>query len=135
MIIGGEIPNFLKIIEEKKRVDSPRFKFSGDVDGVQFFIRVCPGNEDLEFISVYLRASKEDQITSVTFLEASGTRMSWEMTDVPLSTGWGYKKFLSLKMFQTWAKKHGDVFKLKATVTLHKQEETGGDWIRYCSLG
>ena len=97
--IGVEIPNFLKIIEEKKDVDSPRFKFSGN--GVDFFIRVEPCTLNCDSISVFLHASKADQITSVTLLEGSGTRRSWEMTEVLLPGGWGWEKFLSLEKGKT----------------------------------
>ena len=39
--VGLEIPEFLKKIEEKKVVESPRFKLSG----VEFCISVKPGSE------------------------------------------------------------------------------------------
>ena len=130
--VGLKIPDFLKKIEEKKVVLSPKFNFSGDTDGVDFELKVKAGSENPQFISVFLFASKEDQITSVTFLEGSGARASWEMAKVLLPGGWGYKKFLSLVKFKTWAKTHGDVFMLRATVTLHQKKQPGECWIRYC---
>ena len=66
--VGLEIPEFLKKIEEKKIVESPSFKISG----VELFIQVKPGEDDPEFISVYLMdgsKGKEVPTTSVTFLE------------------------------------------------------------------
>ena len=69
--IGVKIPGFLKKIEEKKVVDSPRLILAG----VEFCIRVAPGKIDPEFIWVSLRnCSEENQTTSVTFLEESGAR-------------------------------------------------------------
>ena len=120
--IGVEIPNFQKKMEEQKIVDSPRFKLSG----LEFNIQVKAGTEkDPEFIGVFLQNdSKEAQTTSVTFL-VSGEEDRWEMKEIRANGGWGYPKFLSHEKFQAWAKKYGDVFKLKATVTLHN------NWIRY----
>ena len=129
--VGVEISEFLKKIEEKKMVESPRFKFSG----VEFYIRVTPGFKGTEFVRVDLmNGSENDQTTSVTFLEESGAQASWKMHKVDSNSGRAFTEFLSHEKFKTWAKKHGDVFKLKATVTLHqKKEETGDDWIRYCN--
>ena len=128
--IGLEIPEFLKKIEKKKDVKSPRFKISG----VEFYLWVTPGFNDSEFIRVDLmNCSMETQTTSVIFLEGSGARDSWKMHEVVADKGWGCPEFLSHEQFKGWAKDHGDVFKLKATVTLHqKKQETGDDWIRYC---
>ena len=54
------------------------------------------------------------------------------MQDVQVGGYRGFREFLSHKKFKTWAKSHGDVFKLKARVTLH-QKATGDDMIRYCN--
>ena len=127
--VGVEIPEFLKKIEEKKLVESLEFKISE----VEFFIRVTPGYQDSEFIRVDLmNCSKEKQATSVTFLQGSGAAVSWEMIEVPGDKGRGCPRFLSHEKFKAWANIHGDVFQLKAKVTLHqKKQETGDDWIRY----
>ena len=125
--VGVEIPEFLKKIEEKKSVVSPRFKLSG----VEFSILVTPGCDDSQFIRVELKnCSTEDQTTSASFLEKSGARKSWKMLGIKAKLNMGCPKFLSHEKFKTWAEKHGDVFKLKATVTLHQKKQD--DWIRYC---
>ena len=127
--VGMKITEFLQKIYEKKFVDSPRF----NLGGVEFFIRVRHNDENpqCEFIGVFLmNGSKKDQTFSVTFLEGSGTRESFKK--ITALRGQGFLKFLSLEKFRTWAFIHGDVFQLKATVTLH-QKGTGDDWIRYFS--
>lgn len=50
---------------------------------------------------------------------------------------WGYSTFLSHEKYKTWAKTHGDVFMLKATVTLHQQvnSTTEDGWTRYVFVG
>ena len=130
-IVGLKIPEFLKKIEEKKGVDSPRFKLSG----VEFYIKVTPGCDYPEFIRVsVVNCAKEIQTTSVTFLDGSGKKIGWKMDEVKANNGrgMGYSKFLSHEKFKAWD--HGDVFNLKATVTLHKKvNPTGEGWIRYCS--
>ena len=127
--VGLEIPEFLKKIEEKEMVLSPQFKISG----VDFHIRIAPGDDDPDFTSVALvNGSNEVQTTSASFLEGTGASMSWEMREIKI--GLGRDKFLSHEDFKAWAKNHGDVFKLKATITLHqKGNTTGDDWIRYCN--
>ena len=114
------IPEFLKKIENKEIVNSPRFKLFGN----EFNIAVWPGNVNPQFTSVFLMEGRKmkNQTTSVTFLERSGAQHSGERV----------VEFLSHEKFKTWAENHSDVFKLKATVTLH-QEKTGDDWIRYCN--
>ena len=127
--VGMKITEFLKKIEEKKSVESPRFK----LDGSEFYIWVKLSEENPEFIGVFLvNVSKKDQTTSFTFLEGSGARESLKMKEIKRFKANGFVKFLSLEKFKTWAFIHGDVFSLKATVTLH-QKGSGDDWIRYCS--
>ena len=127
--VGLEIPDFLKKIEKKENVMSPRFKISG----VKFYMRVAPGLDDPEFVGVDLIIDSEEVLTiSGSFLEGTGASISWEMTEMKI--GWGCPEFLSHEDFKAWAKNHGDVFKLKATITLHqKGNTTGDDWIRYCN--
>ena len=127
--VGIEIPEFLENIEKKEIVRSPRFKLAG----VEFYIRVTPGYNDTEFICVGLvNSSDEDQTTSVTFTEESGVERSWQMDKVGANKRWGFSKFLSHEEYKAWAKNHGDVFKLKVTVTLHQKKESAEDgWIRY----
>ena len=131
--VGMEISDFLKKIEVKKITHSPEFTLSG----VKFYIRVWPGFNGSEFIRVELvNGSKNDQTTSVTFLEGSGSQLSFKMGIVPskyVQGGRGFDEFLSHQKFKAWAKTNGDVFRLKVTVTLHKKQETGDDWIRYRS--
>ena len=111
-------------IDEKMVVNSPRFKLSG----VEFSIRVAPGFNDFEFICVTLiNCSKESQTTSVTSLEGSGVEKTWKMDECKANSSWGFPEFLSHEEFRALAKKHGDVFKLKTTVTLHKKIDTTGD--------
>ena len=120
--IGIEIPNFLKKMEEKKIVDSPSFKLSG----LEFYVQVHAGTKKYpEFIGVFLfNCSKEVQ--TAIFVEG-GTSWKFEMKEIWL--GLGCLDFLSHEKFKAG---DGDVFKLKATVTLH-QKKTGDDWIRYCN--
>ena len=128
--IGIEIPNFLKKMEEKKIVDSPSFKLSG----LEFYVQVQAGTEkNPEFIGVFLfNCSKEVQTMSAIFVEGG---MSWkfEMKEIGIEGNLvgvvGIPEFLSHEKFKAG---DGDVFKLKATVTLH-QKKTGDDWIRYCN--
>ena len=126
--VGLEIPEFLKKIEEKEIVKSPGFKISG----VEFYIRVAPGLDDPEFVFVsvdLVNGSNEVQTTSGSFLEGTGATASWKMTEI--KNNLYLSKFLSHEKFKAWAKNHGDVFKLKVTVTLHqKGNTTGVDWIR-----
>lgn len=126
--VGLKIPGFIKKIEKKKTVNSPKFMLSG----VEFCIRVVPGYDGSEFIRVsVVNCSKENQTTSVTFLEGSGAQSGWEMMEIRANRNRGFPEFLSHQKLKTWAKKHGDVFKLKVTVTLHKKVNTTGDsWIR-----
>ena len=49
--VGLKIPDFLKKIEEKKVVLSPKFNFSGDTDGVDFELRVKAGSENPQSLS------------------------------------------------------------------------------------
>ena len=128
--VGLEIPKFLKKIEEEETVTSPRFKISE----VEFYIKVSPGNDDPEFVSVdVLTGSEEPPTTSVSFLEGTGAMASWKMREIKKG-GLGCGKFLPHQRFKAWAKNHGDVFKLKATITLHqKGNTTVVDWIRYCN--
>ena len=122
-IVGIEIPDFLMKIEGKENINSPHFKLSG----VELYLKVKPGSH---FISVFLwNGSKEDQTTSFT-LDGSGVEHSWKMKKIAAKDSLGFKNFLSIEKFKTWAKNHGDVFKLKATLTLHKKR-AGDDWIRY----
>ena len=123
--IGIEIPNFLKKMEEKKIVDSPSFKLSG----LEFYVQVQAGTEkNPEFIGVFLfNCSKEVQTMSAIFVEEGGMSWKFEMKEIWL--GFGCPMFLSHEKFKAG---DGDVFKLKATVTLH-QKKTGDDWIRYCN--
>ena len=127
--VAIEIPEFLMKIDEKVYVKSPRFKLAG----VEFYIRVTPGYKDREFVRVALvNVSDEDQTTSVTFTEDSGVERSWQMETVEANRTWGLSDFLSHEHYKTWAKDHGDVFKLKARVTLHQKGKTAEDgWIRY----
>ena len=79
-----------------------------------------------------MNCTEEAQTTSVTFLEGSGKEgSSIKMKEIPANRGYGYPKFLSVKEFKAWATNHGEVFKLKATVTLY-QKVSGDDCIRYC---
>lgn len=130
-IVGIEIPEFLKKIEMKEIVRSPRFKLAG----IEFCIRAIPGVEETEFIGLVLvNTSDEDQTTSVTFTEESGVKRSWQMEITKANTGYGFAKFLSHEKYKVWAKDHGDVFRLKAKVTLHQKRKTTEDedgWIRY----
>ena len=122
--VGLEIPEFLKKIEDKKTVESPTFQ----LPGAAFYIKVAPGSE---FTRVELvNGSKKAQTASVTFLEGSGAQCSLKMQEIKVNHCLGFSQFLSHEKFKTWAKKHGDVFKLKAVVTLH-QKATGEGWIRY----
>ena len=110
-IVGIEIPDFLMKIEGKENINSPHFKLSG----VELYLKVKPGSH---FISVFLwNGSKEDQTTSFT-LDGSGVEHSWKMKKIAAKDSLGFKNFLSIEKFKTWAKNHGDVFKLKAKVTL-----------------
>ena len=128
--VGMEISDFLKKIEDKKVTNSLEFTLSG----VKFYIQVRPGFKGSEFIRVELvNGSKNDQTTSVTFLEGSGSQLSFKMGIVPSEKSGGFDEFLSHQKFKDWAKTNGDVFRLKVTVTLHKKQETGDDWIRYRS--
>ena len=78
-----------------------------------------------------MNCTEEAQTTSVTFLEGSGKEgSSIKMKEIPANRGYGYPKFLPVKEFKAWATNHGEVFKLKATVTLY-QKVFGDDWIRY----
>ena len=127
--VGTEIPEFLDKIDKKEVVRSPRFKLAG----VEFYIKVEPGNNETEFVCVSLvNCSDKNQTTSVNFTEESGVKSSWQMVTVGVNTGKGFTMFLSHGNYKTWAKKHGDVFKLKTKVTLHQQLYTAeDDWISY----
>ena len=128
-IVGIEIPEFLKKIEMKEIVRSPRFKLAG----IEFCIRAIPGFKETEFIGLDLvHTSDEDQTTSVTFTEESGVKKSWQMEIAEANMGYGFANFLSHEKYKVWAKDHGDVFRLKAKVTLHqKRNEDEDGWIRY----
>ena len=126
-IVGIESPEFLKKMEMKEIVRSPRFKLAG----IEFYIDIdC---EETEFIGISLaNTSDEDQTTSVTFTEESGVKRSWQMKIAEANRGYGFVKFLSYEKYKVWAKDHGDVFRLKAKVTLHqKRNEDEDGWIRY----
>ena len=128
-IVGIESPEFLKKMEMKEIVRSPRFKLAG----IEFFIDIYCG--ETEFIGISLaNTSDEDQTTSVTFTEESGVKRSWQMEITKANMGNGFAKFLSHEKYKVWAKDHGDVFRLKAKVTLHQKRKTTEDedgWIRY----
>ena len=128
-IVGIESPEFLKKMEMKEIVRSPRFKLAG----IEFFIDIYCG--ETEFIGISLaNTSDEDQTTSVTFTEESGVKRSWQMEIIKANIGFGFAKFLSHEKYKVWAKDHGDVFRLKAKVTLHQKRKTTEDedgWIRY----
>ena len=128
-IVGIEIPEFLKKIEMKEIVRSPRFKLAG----IEFCIRAIPGFKETEFIGLVLvNTSDEDQTTSVTFTEESGVKKSWQVKIAEANMGYGFADFLSHEKYKVWAKDHGDVFRLKAKVTLHqKRNEDEDGWIRY----
>jgi len=116
-------------IDKKVEQCSPRFKLAG----VEFCIMVSHGYcEETNFFCVSLvNWSDEDQITSVTFTHESGTKKSWQMGKVEADNDWGFPKFLSHEEYKTWARDHGDVFKLTATVTLHQKWKSAEDgWIR-----
>ena len=126
--VGIEIPDFLDKIEKKVEVKSPRFKLAG----VEFYILVIPGFSETKFIYVGLfNCSDEDQTTSVTFTDESGVERSWQMEPLGAKDYDGFPNFLSYEDYKTWAKDHGDVFKLKAKVTLHQKVMDEDGWIRY----
>ena len=130
--VAIEIPEFLKKIDKKEIVvSSPKFKLAG----VEFCIKVTPRNKDTEFIRVALaNCSGEDKTTSVIFNEESGVERSWQMVTIGVNYEYAFPKFLSHEKYKTWAKDHGDVFKLRAKVTLHQKMNTAEDgWIRYCN--
>ena len=134
-IVGIEIPGFLEKIEKNEEFSSPNFKLAG----VEFYIRVgfCS-----EFIDVQLvNYSGEDQTISVTFTEESGVKKSIQTDTIDAkyyrTDGWlGFPEFLSYEDYEAWAKDHGDVFKLKAKVTLHQKvmDEDEDGWIRYVMI-
>ena len=127
--VAIESPEFMMKIEKKENVESPRFKLAG----IEFYIRVKTGDycyNGTEYIGVGLiNCSKEDQTTSVTFTEESGAQESWQRKTI--KAWWGSVKFLSHENYEAWARDHGDVFKLKVKITLHKKVNTAEDgWIR-----
>ena len=131
-IVGIEIPAFLEKIEKGEQVESPRFKLAG----VEFSIVVF-STKRTKFVYVepsLANRSDEDQTTSVTFTDESGVERSWQMEPLGAKDYDGFPNFLSYEDYKTWAKDHGDVFKVKAKVTLHQKRKTTEDedgWIRY----
>ena len=123
--VGIQIPEFLKKIDKKEKVKSPRFKLAG----VEFYIRIFPGIHDSEFVGVDLvNSSNEDQTTSVTFTAESGIKGSWRMETVTANHRRGFCHFLPHEDYKAC---YGDMFKLRAKVTLHQKLNTAEDsWIR-----
>ena len=130
--VGIECHQFLKKIDDKKLIESPRFKLAG----VKFFIRIWTDYQSSGCVRVDLvhgHGSDEDQTSSGSFSEGSGARRNWEMKAIGVNNGWGFKKFLTHEKYRAWAKDNGDVFKLRAEVTLHTKVDTAEDgWTRYC---
>ena len=128
--VGMKISEFQKKIEEKKTLSSPRFM----LDGFEFCIhmKLQPSCEKYpEFISVYLKnCSKKDQTISLNLVEGSGAQEKYKMKEIKVGGSLGFPRFLSPDKFKTWAFIHGDVLKLKATVTLHQKGTVDG-WTRY----
>ena len=132
-IIGIEIHDFLKKIEKEEEVRSPKIELAG----LEFYIVLTPssfGKEDGEFfIFVSLvNSSHEELMTSVSFVGsgvAQGT--CWEMIVIEANGGLE-GRLLNLEKFKAWAKTQGDVFKLKATVTLHRKMDADDGWTRSC---
>ena len=128
-----EIHDFLKKIEDdKKGIQSPKFKLAG----VEFAIDVYPNNivnGSPDYIGVFLfNYSGEDQTISMTVKEASGLEnLDLEMDIVETGRGWGFHQFLTHEKYRAWAKDNGDVFKLRAEVTVHTKVDTAEDgWTR-----
>ena len=122
--IALEIPEFLKKIAGNETVTSPKFRLAG----VEFCIFVKPGTRKVLVGLVNCNIANEDQTASVTFTEESGKERIREMDKVSVCC----VQFMSHEEYKAWAKDHGDVFKLKARVTLHQEINTAeGGWIRY----
>ena len=129
-VIGIECHEFLKKFEKREDVLSPLF----ELDDADLMIRVRNKRKvvtGLDHFDVELvNFSEKHQTLSASFIDWSGAQRRWKMKELNPDGGF-MPVFLSYETYKSWAKENGDVFRLKATITLHKKVDAGQDgWIR-----
>ena len=118
-IVRCEIPNLLENIERSvwSQKLSPKF----EVAGIEFslFVMTTPCTES---ISVYL-CNESGAKVSVSFsIQSAGEMLSFKKRDYPAHFLDG-SRFLTYSNYRKWVEKNGDVLKLKATITVHLEQE------------
>ena len=113
-----EIPNLLEKIERSvwSAILSPKF----EVAGIEFSLLVWPmpitGN-----IAVYLCNESGKKVCASFSIQSAGKMLSFEKKDYPAHFLKG--SLLSYSNYRKWVEKNGDIFKLKATITVHLEQE------------
>ena len=117
-----EIPNLLEKIERSvwSAILSPKF----EVAGIEFSLLVWPmpitGN-----IAVYLCNESGKKVCASFSIQSAGKMLSFEKKDYPAHFLKG--SLLSYSNYRKWVKKNGDIFKLKAIITVHLEQEPKWD--------
>jgi len=112
-----ESHKFLEKIHEKRKISFPKFKLLE----TEFFVRIEFKYSD--YISVYLHQhSQQIQTVSYTFEDESGVKKGITSDKINAGKGRGLREFRSVENYRAWAGQNEDVFRLKATVTLHRMQ-------------
>ena len=136
--VSFSIPDFVEKIDEndenirRKAVKTPSFKL-GELN---FHCYVYPEyhkeEEDYGYVGFFLHNGNEEDVNlSMKILEAPGPvdkTMTLEAVTIEANKSWGWGGYMDHEEYREWARENGDVFKIKAKVTLHLKEGYSGRW-------